>query len=523
MIVMRRVDCIILWLLLPGHAAHAVPPTVVAEVTRVATDASANDVAATCVALDGSRLVFGARGRDEGGVNRGAIYVHRESSTGWIQSDKLTPQGSVDREEFGTAVASSGDWIAVGAPLSDRDEPDGGSVWLFQNNGVSFLQFARLSSPSAVAGGRFGCSLAFSSGAEPRLIVGARREAADGISGAGSVYVYRFIGGAWALEARLIAPAVVTEADDFGQSVAVFGDTIVVGAPGEDAAGTNSGGVHVFRLVGSTWAHEAFIVSPMAEPLAEFGSSVALDGERLVIGAYREDGGAPDAGRVHLFSRVSSGWTAVGTLTSPAPSVSAEFGGCVAIQDDAIAVGSSRLLVNGQIQAGGAFLFRLSAMQWSTVATLVSSNSQANEFAGCDVGLSGLRIAFGAPLKTITAAYQGAALVTDLSSDCDGDLIPDRAELAGGAPDCNANGRPDACDIASGEPDTDGNGVPDSCEVVPCPADLTGNGVVTGADLSILLAVWAESEGFPPADLNGDGVVSGLDLAVLLAAWGPCP
>lgn len=503
-------------------AAVAVPQ-VPATASLVASDGAAYDLAATSVDILGAQVVFGVRGRDDGATNRGAVYVFRSASGGWTQAQKLAPEVAIANEEFGHAVSLGGVTLAVGAPRSPREFADAGGVWVYRSNGVSWDFAARVPSPSAQSGGLFGCAVDVdrASGSEA-MIVGARHERIDGVP-CGKAYVFRRdVTGAWLPEGVLAPPAPPTENDEFGQAVLLHGDWAFVGAPGEDVAGVNAGAVFVFRRAAGAWTFVQTLTSPLAEELGEFGCSVAHEGSRLVVGAYREDGGAPDAGRAHVFSLSGANWGPSASLSSPTPAVTGEFGCAVSAEPGAIAVGAQRE-TGGLALSGQVTLFRQAGTTWSPVARLASGAPQASEFAGSSVAMDGLRVVLGAPLRAVSGPYQGCAQFVDVAGDCDGDLIPDRAEIAAGAPDCDSNVVPDACDIAAGAPDDDGNGVPDSCEVVPCYADLSGNGIVTAADLALLLDEWGTSGAGAGADLNHDGVVGSADIAFLLAAWGPCP
>ena len=382
---------------------------------------------------------------------------------------------------------------------------------------------ARIPSPEPTVGGFFGCAVDVDrSPGSDVMIVGARRERLDGV-GAGKAYVFRRdSAGAWVIESLLTPETPATENDDFGQSVALHGDWAFVGAPGDDGAGVNAGTVIAFRRVAGVWSRFQVIVSPRAEVLGEFGAAIGFDGTRLVVGAYREDGGAVDAGRVHVFEFSSGAWAQVASVNSPTPVPTGEFGCAVAVESDAICVGAQR--ETGRITLSGqATLFRRVGAMWTAVARVASPASQASEFAGASVALSSMRVVLGVPLRALSGPYQGCAQLFDLAADCDGDLVPDLAAIADGAPDCNANSVPDACDIAADAVDADGNGVPDECEVKPCPADITGNGVVSGSDLALLLDEWGSANPSPSVDLDGDGFVGASDLAMVLSSWGPCP
>lgn len=504
-------------------AGAAGGPPVTATSTLAASDGAAYDLAATSVDILGAQAVFGVRGRDDGASNRGAVYVFRSTSGAWSQAQKLAPEIAIANEEFGHAVSLGGATLAIGAPRSPRELAQAGGVWVYRTNGVSWDFAARVPSPAPEVGGYFGCAVDVDrASASEAVIVGARRERIDGVP-CGKAYIFRRnASGAWTPEATLVPPAPATENDDFGQAVLLHGEWAFVGAPGEDTAGVNAGAVFAYRRVAGAWTLAQTLISPQAEDLGEFGCALAIDGSQLVVGAYREDGGAIDAGRVHVFGFASAIWGPSATLNSPTPAVTGEFGCSVAAEAGAICVGAQRE-AGGVALSGQATLFRRVGATWTAVARVASPASQASEFAGSAVAMNGLRVVFGAPLRNIGGPYQGCAQLADLAGDCDGDLVPDLAEIAEGAPDCNANRVPDACDIAAGAIDADANGIPDSCEIKPCPADLSGNGVVSAADLAILLDEWGTAGQISGADLDGNGTVGAADITLLLTAWGACP
>lgn len=505
-------------------AASAVGgPPVTATSTLVASDGVAYDLAGTSVDILGTQVVFGVRGRDDGASNRGAVYVFRESAGAWSQAQKLAPEIAIANEEFGHAVSLGAATLAIGAPQSPREFSQAGGVWVYRSNGVSWDFAARIPSPMPEVGGYFGCAVDVdrNPGSEA-MIVGARRERVGGVS-CGKAHIFRRDAtGAWLAEAMLVPPAPATENDDFGQTVVLRGDWAFVGAPGEDATGVNVGAVFAYRRVEGAWTLAQTLLSPQVEDLGEFGSALAFDGSSLVVGAYREDGGAADAGRVHVFGLSGGNWGLSASLNSPTAVVSGEFGCSVSVEGDAICVGAQRES-GGAALSGQAVLFRRIGASWSAVARVASPAPQASEFAGSSAAMSGLRIVLGAPLRSLGGAYQGCAQLAELAGDCDGDFVPDLAEIADGAPDCNANRIPDACDIGSGAVDADADGVPDECQIKPCPADLSGNGVVSAADLAILLDEWGAAGQLSGADLDGDGIVGAADITLLLTAWGACP
>jgi hypothetical protein len=291
------------------------------------------------VALAGDTLAVGALFEDSAaqgvGGNQdddtasasGAVYVFRRSGSAWLQEAYLKASNTGAHDWFGYSVALSGDTLAVGAYLEDsaargvggnQDDDTAslsGAVYVFRRSGTAWLQEAYLKASNTGAGDIFGYNVALSG---DTLAVGAYREdsAAQGVGGdqdddtasaSGAVYVFRRSGTAWLQEEYLKASN--TGANDyFGYSVALSGDTLAVGALGEasaaqgvdgnqdDNTATDSGAVYVFRRSGTAWLQEAYLKASNTGAGDIFGSSVALSGDTLAVGAYGEDSAAQGVG-----------------------------------------------------------------------------------------------------------------------------------------------------------------------------------------------------------------------------------
>jgi hypothetical protein len=218
----------------------------------------------SAIALVGDLLVAGANPSN-------AVYVYRFGGTAWSEEQKLT--GSLER--FGLAVSVSGDTILVGAPSADSLK---GAVYVYDFNGSTWEETARLetSDPEST---EFGVAASI---VADTAVIGASGNA----DGTGAAYVFRFDGLNWHEEAKLVGSETVA-LDNFGQSVALAGDRVLVGAPGLFV-----GSVYAFGFDGLDWSEivrfEAFDV----EGAGQFGSSVAFDGERAVVAAIRNPGAA---------------------------------------------------------------------------------------------------------------------------------------------------------------------------------------------------------------------------------------
>ena len=293
------------------------------------------------------------------------------------------------------------------------------------------VQQASLKASNTDAGARFGWSVAMS---RDTVVVGADREAssATGVNGdqndnsanrAGAAYVFVRNGATWDQEAYLKASN--TDANDwFGWSVAVSGDTVVVGAHLEDsnATGVNgdqgdnsfdgSGAAYVFVRNGTTWSQEAYLKASNTDSLDNFGRSVAVSGDTVVVGAYHEDSMATGAngddsdnstnnsGAAYVFVRNGTTWSQEAYLKASHTNQSDEFGDSVAVSGDTVLVGadfedSNATGVNGDDtnngsnNSGAAYVFVRNGASWSQEAYLKASNTGPGDWFGWSVALSG--------------------------------------------------------------------------------------------------------------------------------------
>src|SRR4051812_45389779 len=183
----------------------------------------------------------------------------------------------------------------------------------------------------------------------------------------------------WQEIAKIVASD-AAEHDNFGDSVALSGDTAVVGAAWDDhAGGINAGSAYVFVRSGppgnEVWTEQAKLTASDAAANDRFGTSVALSGDTAVIGANSASWSVsqPDAGSVYIFVRVGGVWTQQAKLTNPDPAVDQEFGDTVALSGDTVIVGTHLDHVGGSYWAGSAYVFVRSGTVWTQQARLTAS------------------------------------------------------------------------------------------------------------------------------------------------------
>jgi hypothetical protein len=222
------------------------------------------------------------------------------------------------------------------------------------------------------------------------VVAGAAYDDHSGKVQAGSAYVYRKVGGNWTPDAKLIADD-AGDFDHFGESVAVYGDTIAVGA--YDATHSDllePGAVYVFRNTGSEWVQEAKLIASDPEEFQAFGWSVAVGPDTVAVGARFDDAVAEASGAVYVFQRTGpTTWGPPQKLKSDSPEYSDFFGGSVALSGDTLVVGADGRDVDGQVSAGAAFVFARNSGVWSQSATLTASDPKEFDDFGWSVGVSG--------------------------------------------------------------------------------------------------------------------------------------
>ena len=348
------------------------------------------------VALEGDTLVVGApwESSNSTGVNgnqadnsatfAGAVYVFTRTGGVWTQQAYLKASNSDAGDNFGTAVTLSGETLAVGALYeasnatgvngNEADNsvtyPYAGAVYVFTRTAGVWTQQAYLKASNSAA--LFGYTVALAG--DDTLAVGAPWEGsnATGVNGnqtdhsaplAGAVYVFTRIAGVWTQQAYLKASN--TDAGDrFGQGLAFDGDTLVAGARFEASAASGlngdqtdnsapiAGAVYVFTRTGGIWTQQTYLKASNAGANQNFGGSVAIAGDLMVVGARLEDSNAtgingnqgnntaPDSGAVYLFTRSGGVWTQKAYLKATNSDAGDQFGVHVALSGTTLAVGA---------------------------------------------------------------------------------------------------------------------------------------------------------------------------------------
>lgn len=316
-----------------------------------------------------------------------------------VHNDYAGPLGT-NADRFGDSVALDGDTLLVGAALGDSGTaPDTGAAYVFTQDGTgNWTQQAKLVPTSGGNGVSFGWAVALDGDTAAVGASGDDEVAAD----SGAVYVFTRTGGSWSLQQKLVADDSVT-LDLFGYSVALEGDTLLVGAwRSAQAASTGGGSAYVFTRDGTgAWTQQAKLTASDGFNADGFGYRVALSGDSLLVGAV---GSAWDNGSAYVFVRGAGGaWTEQAKLVAADGSCADYFGSAVALRGDTALVGAlgddagTTACPAGASGQGAAYVFtRDGTDAWTQQAKLVASDGQGADLFGHAVSLVGSTALVGA-------------------------------------------------------------------------------------------------------------------------------
>ncbi len=299
-------------------------------------------------------MVVGAWGGNNG---RGTAYVFVLSGSSWVQAAELTASDGVLGDEFGRSVSISGNTAVVGAPCARvAGNALEGAAYIFTEPGSAWTNMARPANLTEAIGAAqdfFGTSVSISGST---VVVGAP----DANDWQGTAYVFTGSGSSWAQTAQLTAADAYPSAV-FGSSVAISGNTVVVGAPGASTQQGGGGAAYVFTASGSSWAQAAELSTYSGEDSDGFGCSVSISGSTVVVGAtLGTAGGNSQQGTAYVFTEPAAGWADMwqtANLIAPDGAKGDGFGNSISVSGTTAVVGASLATVGGNTAQGAAYIF----------------------------------------------------------------------------------------------------------------------------------------------------------------------
>jgi hypothetical protein len=355
-----------------------------------ANDGSPEDSFGWSVAINGNTAFVGAYGDDD---FKGSAYVFTRNGNLWSQQQKLTDPNGATTDQFGWSLSITSNTAIISANEDDDAGFDSGSAFVYFNNGASWAFQQKLTASDGADNDSFGWSVAIDNNT---AVIGASGD--DGIRG--SAYVFTRSGSVWTEQQKLIANDRVPK-DEFGNSVAISGGTILIGASGDEKL---RGSVYVFINAGNVWNQQQKILTSDGEPDDSFGWSMAISDKTAIVGAFLDDNNDTDSGSAYILRIIDPFWGEE-ILATPATGVANDlFGISVSISGNTAVIGASGTN-NSQ---GTAYVYIKNGSNWTLQQTLTSSDGAAGDNFGKSVSIKGDYLVVGANSK---AGGKGSAYV----------------------------------------------------------------------------------------------------------------
>ncbi len=450
-------------------------PCLVFEESKIlAADGVEDDYFGFSVDSDGSSLVVGAYGYDCNGIAQsGAVFVYRVANRIPVFEQKLLASSAGANHLFGYSVAIDGDVIVVGAFRNGEVAQNSGAAYVFRRNGTTWIEEQTLTASDGAMNDELGTAIAVNG---DTIVVCSLRHG----SGQGAAYVYRHTGAEWAEQGKLQADNPTAD-DRFGSSAAVVGTTIAIGADLDDSNGLDAGAVYVYNEQDDGWDLIQKLIATAGGSGDIFGHAIAISGDRMLVGAYRDQVNGVDSGTAYTFLKTEQ-WDFEAKLIPSDGAVGANFGFDVDLFDDVAAITALRTDNDSDFNRGSVYIYHLVESVWTERSQLIASDWIVWGF--------GKSVALGSSDSCVVGAvYDDQLGPSSGSAYVFNDVEP--------VPAC------------------------------ACLADVDGDGsAVDVFDLLQVLASWGQCpepcRPYCAADIDHSCAVDVLDLLEVLASWGQC-
>lgn len=317
----------------------------------------------------------------------------------------LQGANGLPKDFFGKSVCLDADRLVVGAFAATTERP--GSAHVFERVDGRWKQAAKLLPSDGGAGDQFGNSVGISG---DYLVVGSEFNDNGAGSNAGAAYLFERIGGVWT-EVQKLQPDDAKQSQHFGEYVAIEGPVAVIGCRFDATRGNNSGAAYVFERLGGQWTQTAKLIGSAARKNDLSADTLAIDGGRILMSSYRSDASGPHSGSAYLFEKVGGVWTETAHLA--ATDGAGELSRGVAIDGDRAVLGARLESTNGTA-AGAGYVFERWNGAWIQTAKLVPSTARAYDWVGEAVAVAGDRIVLSGHHHDLIGSNSGVAYVYEL-------------------------------------------------------------------------------------------------------------
>ncbi len=327
-------------------------------------------------------------------------HVTMPMAYGQCQIKKLTASNASAFDWFGFGIAATEGVVVVAAKGDADRETAARNAYVFEKDGGVWTESAILAADNGGVPDRFGSSVAVSG---DTILVG---DTQFGLGGMGVVYFFEKQDGVWE-HADVFAG---TQNTSFGISSAVSGNTAMIGASADRVNGSFSGAVFVYERAGGAWASAGKLSPADGDEFDQFGVSVGLSGNIAVIGAFRGEGNEAETGAAYVYERIAGVWTFAAKLTADDGAERDMFGSDVAVSGEIVAVGADSHDDLGSA-SGAAYVFEKVNRVWTQTKKLLADDGASVDLFGSSVGVSGQTVVVGARQDDDLGSASGAGYV----------------------------------------------------------------------------------------------------------------
>ena len=360
------------------------------------------------VSIEGDTAVVGAAREEINGMqNAGAVYALSTRPGVWAVEEKLVDNGVEADDLFGYSVAYSDGMAIIGAPGDDNHGENSGTAYIFQNSGGVWTRREKLVPDSNNSeGAGFGSGVDISGNL---AIISATQSDTAGEK----IYIFKKVNGAWQY-AGLLQPHEAGPSIYFHSEVAIDGDTAAIsGSWQETGGGAFHGAVHLFLMEGSNWRYLDTLVPEDGSPGMGFGTSLAISGDTLVIGDYGDDDFGQNSGAAYIFTREEGDWTQAAKLHPTEAAEGEMFGHSVAISGDTVVVSDVYDNQNMEVGYESIYVFTKPAQGWSDMTETTRLFPRDVIFGeltelGASLDISGDVVIASAPSENEISVFDGA-------------------------------------------------------------------------------------------------------------------
>ncbi len=368
----------------------------------IPTNGAANDELARSVCVRGNIAIAGSPMDNETNNNQGSAYISRFDGNNWAEEQKIVASDGMADDDFGRSVAIENDIAVIGAPYTDDNGTNSGSVYVYRYDGSTWNFEQKIFPNVPAAGDEFGLAVSLDQG---KLLIGAPKEDGSTTTNRGAAYFFSYNGSAWVEDQKVIY-GFASDDDFFGYSLDLDDDRAVISAYLDDDNGVNSGSAFVYDFDGTNWIETQKLTASNGATGDAYGFAVSVEDDMIACGAYANSTKAAGAGAVYVYE-LSGTWTEDTILYASDFNLDDWFGFSLELDSTSLAIGSWHNDDLGA-ESGSCYFFRYTGSEWLEEFNLTASDGDLSDEYGFDVSVDGMQLLVASPMDDDNGTNSGS-------------------------------------------------------------------------------------------------------------------